>query len=198
MSDRSGTLSSQFVKTYEDEKQSGGFFSDPLYHDRTGIAPYIHAKRNRKDAAEKTAAVVRPGLKPIRPAPMPVEMLLRVSAAAKIAPSFMLTLPVQSIPAENGSSKTAESLEKKVFLRAGVSSGGPAAKPVSGLFLRTPAIKIQIPIAISNKAPRRPALLGRRSPEMAVPKSIDKSVPLLLQIAIRRFSDKGMHMFLRP
>jgi hypothetical protein len=51
---------------------------------------------------------------------------------------------------------------------------------------------------MSNKAPRRPAALGHRTPEMTLPKSIDKRVPLLLEIAIRRFSDKGMHMFLRP
>lgn len=44
-------LSRQLVKTDEDEKQSGGFFSDSLYHDRAGIAAYIHAKRHCENAA---------------------------------------------------------------------------------------------------------------------------------------------------
>ncbi len=144
----------------------------------------------------KTAAVVMAGLKPIIPAPMPVEILVSVRAAARIVPSFIVTLPVQRRPAANGSLRIDEIMEKKVFFLTGGFSEGAVEGACA--FLRNSVMIIQKPMPIRREAPILPAVTGCRNPESIVPKSIEKRLPLLLNDAIIRFRDTGMHIFLNP
>jgi hypothetical protein len=102
----------------------------------------------------KAAAVVRVRLNPSTPAAVPVEILLSVSAEAKIAPSFIVTWPEQRSPAANGSLSKEGIPKDKVFLRANIFSEDTGVSDLSGSFFLYSMTIIHKPMLIRRKAPR--------------------------------------------